>query len=256
MTSNGLAFLVDGIDVILQLPPSTLKERYDKIPGDVIAAGSFNCWPNAFDSPECMEVPRSRLPIDLFWDAGIFALFKLSMSRTPDHVNSGLVIGSVKGMATAFEKLLQITKTPTYMWEYDQGAFNIALHQGLLQADNDYSLFWCAEHVYDSLAVLPPNHHSLSLDPPYHPDVIHETFPRRPIVIDRRTGVVPIALHFNGLEPKVGYDRIWEEMYHHPLSTSSKQVKWVKSRPVKMVLDGGVEVRTVDQLCGKQLGLR
>ncbi|WWC66673.1 uncharacterized protein I206_100577 [Kwoniella pini CBS 10737] len=278
VSSNDLIFLVDGIDVILQLPPSTLKDRYDKIAGDVIAAGSFNCWPNAFDSvrslpapvkrilpiltsliqEDCLEVPRSRLPTDLFWDAGLFALFKLSMSRTPDHVNSGLVIGSVKGMATVLEKLVQITKSPTYRWEYDQepGAFNIALRNGDLQADNDYSLFWCAEHVYDSLAVLPPNHQKLSIDPPHHPDMSHDSFPKRPVVIDQRTGVVPIALHFNGLEPKVGYDRIWEEMYHHPLDISSKQVQWVMSRPVKMILDNTVEIETVGQICGEQLGLR
>jgi len=72
-------FMMDALDIWLQLSPTTLIERFEELgaPGVVIGADKA-CWPNKRESPECQGAPPSTLP------KGVYGL-----NQEPRWANSG-----------------------------------------------------------------------------------------------------------------------------------------------------------------------
>lgn len=131
-----LVLLMDAYDVWLQLGPQTLLNRYFNIlrrenarvvakygpklvqahslRQDVVFGAQKKCWPWTDKQPPCYAVPNSTLPEDVY---GPFTdiYFKKSDLVPEPHVmyrqrflNSGMSMGSVKGMRKLFGAALDI----------------------------------------------------------------------------------------------------------------------------------------------------
>ncbi|WVW81930.1 hypothetical protein I302_103933 [Kwoniella bestiolae CBS 10118] len=251
-----LILLVDAIDIILQLSPSVLISRYSLIPegqqGRPITAGSFNCYPNEANSSACLNIPPSPMPIDLFKSDR--DILRDSQSRLPIHANSGLVLGSVSEMRGLFRKLNDTLMGGEYPYQPDQGVFNIHLSQGDLTVDNTLSMFWCAEHLTNSLSLLSSADQISPWDKYQYPFTISPSdLPSsRLYAKDIRTGNIPVALHFNGIGAKPGYAEIWEQMFPSVRGAEYRRI-W-EDETVKIIVDGQIHRKSVRELCGSQLG--
>ncbi|WWC58274.1 uncharacterized protein I303_100812 [Kwoniella dejecticola CBS 10117] len=252
-------FLVDAVDVILQLAPSVLVSRYSLLPGGIegkpITAASFNCWPNQWNSSACLDIPASPLPMDMFYPEG--TKLAPTMAPVPIHANSGLVLGSIPEMRSLLQKINATMASPEYPWiQFDQGAYNIQLQKRDLTVDNSLSIFYCAEHHTESLSLL-PNGAPILPSPKYQfPFIISRTdLPEgRPVGKDKRTSNIPVALHFNGIGAKPGFKQYWEDMFPN-LNDNDEQSKRWREQKVRIVKTSGWEEQSVEQICGSQLGL-
>ncbi|OCF73457.1 hypothetical protein I204_05298 [Kwoniella mangroviensis CBS 8886] len=261
-----LVLLVDAIDVILQLSPSVLISRYSLIPkgqqGKPITAGSFNCYPNEANSSACLDIPSSPMPIDLFYSDR--DILRDSQSRLPIHANSGLVVGSVPEMRSLFGKLNDTLTGGEYPYQPDQvsqaGVFNIHLSKGDLKVDNTLSMFWCAEHLTNSLTLLSSTDTGIAGNMISPCDKFQYPFTISPsdlpisrlLAKDKRTSNIPVALHFNGIGAEPGYKEIWEKMWPS-IGSEEYRTIWGEEK-VRIVVDDKVEKKSVRDLCGSQLG--
>ena len=66
IADDDLIFLMDGLDVWLQLPPEVMARRFMEYDADIIAAAEKNCAPNWKQSPECVDAPLSPIPVGIF----------------------------------------------------------------------------------------------------------------------------------------------------------------------------------------------
>ncbi|WWC66672.1 uncharacterized protein I206_100576 [Kwoniella pini CBS 10737] len=253
-------FLVDAMDVILQLAPSVLISRYSLLPGGLegkpIIAAVFNCWPNAWNSSACLDIPASPLPSDMFYPTGQ----KLSptMAVLPIHANSGLVLGSVSELRGLLQKVDATIASPEYPWaQFDQGAFNIHLQKRELVVDNTLSMFYCAEHHTNSLSLLPVGGSLKPSDKYQYPFTIsHSDLPdTRPVGKDRRTLNIPVAMHFNGIGAKPGFNQYWDDMFSDVNAADAQTRNWQETK-VRIVKKSGREEMSVKEICGTQLGLQ
>ncbi|KAH7133222.1 hypothetical protein B0J13DRAFT_529140 [Dactylonectria estremocensis] len=138
---DDIVLIVDGYDVILQLPPDIMLERYFKVmerenkrtaerfgltidqvyEKDLHTTLYFGpdkiCWPINWDAPRCWAVPPSNLPAKAFGPkTGNGAM----PNMLPKWLNSGTLIGPASHMrdyvsATMYEIL--VTWDPNYQWK-------------------------------------------------------------------------------------------------------------------------------------------
>ncbi|SMY29257.1 unnamed protein product [Zymoseptoria tritici ST99CH_1A5] len=123
-----LVLMVDGYDVWLQLRPQTLVSRfYDinrkadarlakelgpaqttwNIHQEVVFGVQKRCWPWTFDDPPCYAAPESTLPADIYGpdtDTDIGSEPNPYIKFRPRYTNSGVVMGTVRGMRKMFRQ--------------------------------------------------------------------------------------------------------------------------------------------------------
>ncbi|EFX05135.1 hypothetical protein CMQ_1771 [Grosmannia clavigera kw1407] len=133
---DDLFLIIDGYDVIMQLPPDVLIRRYFAVTaaanvklaarfGDEPAADDVNyphqsilfgadklCWPVDFRRPACYAVPETGLPDDAF------GLGDDITNSQPRWLNSGTIIGPVSTMRAMFAATIEriaATYDPEYI---------------------------------------------------------------------------------------------------------------------------------------------
>lgn len=146
---DDLILIVDGYDIIMQLPPSVMIERYFDLVArndariakrygisikEVHKQGMRNtvfwgpdkiCWPFGGNEPRCWAVPTSGLPSDAFGPkSGNGEMFY----NDPRWLNSGTVIGPtehVRALVNATMAEIDATYDEDYQWK-DSDQFYIA----------------------------------------------------------------------------------------------------------------------------------
>lgn len=136
---DDLVVIVDGYDIVLQLPPEIMIERYFEIAhqADARLAKRFGlsvkearahnlresifwgpdklCWPIDPTEPRCWAVPESSLPPDAFGpETGSGAM----IFADPRWLNSGTVMGPIDDMRTLIKATMEEIKA-TYDTEYE-----------------------------------------------------------------------------------------------------------------------------------------
>lgn len=136
---DDLVMIVDGYDVIQQLPPEVVIERYFEIAGreDKRTATRFGitpeqvrkenlhttvffgpdkvCWPIDYRQARCWAVPSSNLPEDAFGPLSGTGEMYLN---DPRWLNSGTIIGPVSDVRDLFHAVMQEVEA-TYDEEYE-----------------------------------------------------------------------------------------------------------------------------------------
>jgi len=178
-----VVFMMDAIDIWLQLSPRTLIQRFEELNTSGVVAGADKiCYPNDPESTVCKGAPPSTLP------KGVYR-----PNQEPRWANSGTVIGSVEAMRTLYTDLVKGLDSPEWQnspMTCDQGIFNEFLAAGRLSLDYRARLFWPMDFTN-------PVEDSHIISAPYHIDDIipHELYP--PVLFQAITGEVPVAVHFN-----------------------------------------------------------
>jgi len=207
---SDLVFMVDALDVWLQLSPRTLIERFEELgtSGVVIGADKF-CWPNEWESSACQDAPESTLP------KGVYGLNDEvegnGMPHTrPRWANSGTVLGSVAAMRTLYKELADVLQQPEWKGGSDQAIFNILLASRRLSLDYHSRLFW-------TTAFASPESTAHFLNTPYHIDtfVPHELYP--PMLHQAQTGEVPVAIHITNSQLKHLRQDWWGKLWWNKL---------------------------------------
>jgi len=201
---NDLVFMVDALDIWLQLSPRTLIERFEELNTfEVVTGADKACWPNEWDSPECQAAPPSTLP------KGVYDL-----DEEPRWSNSGAVIGSVAAMRSLYKDLVEVFQEPERQSGTDQGVFNEFLAAGRLTIDYRSRLFW-------TMAFASPNDNSCFVNTPYHVDdlIPHELYP--PLLYQTQTGEIPVVIHFN--QDKELMEEWWGKFWWNKLDGDSDE---------------------------------
>ena len=128
---NDLVFMMDALDIWLQLSPDTLAERFYELNATVVTGADKICWPNEGESvsswhnrfpglnidfcvlpwqPECQGAPPSPVPAEAYGGYG-----------QPRWANSGAVIGSVAEARALYKDLVKMLEEPKWQIESDQG---------------------------------------------------------------------------------------------------------------------------------------
>jgi len=191
--NDDIVFMMDALDIWLQLSPRTLVERFEDLgTSGVVVGAETSCWPNPQDSFACQGVPNSTLL------KGAYGLHE-----APRWANSGTVLGSVTAMRTLYNDLIHISKEPGRQDESDQAVFNEFLAARRISVDYHSRIVWTTG--YDPGAA-----HFINT-PDYIDAVIpHELYP--PVLHLEYTGGIPVAIHFNGPgKPLMGdwWGRLW-----------------------------------------------
>ncbi|KAI9712176.1 MAG: hypothetical protein M1828_001737 [Chrysothrix sp. TS-e1954] len=142
--TNGddLVLILDGYDILVQLPPSLIIQRYYDVIGranarvrdrlgqkkmeehgiyqSVVFGADKICWPEDATSPNCWAVPDSTMPSYTFGpqtDTG-----EWRHHNRPRWLNSGTIIGKVREVRDLFEGTLNRIQS-RYIFDSDQYYF-------------------------------------------------------------------------------------------------------------------------------------
>ncbi|ORX40134.1 hypothetical protein BD324DRAFT_648738 [Kockovaella imperatae] len=221
---DDLIFVIDALDVWLQLPPADVARRFAQFDQDLVYVGAEkHCAPNPWDSPECRNAPESPLPKNL-WDLKTMKPASNEHSSLARHANSGTILGRKDRMAETLTELASILEAEDYGYAGDQASFNQLLGKGGRRLGVDYyhRLFWPSaaddQNMHFINTPVHPDHHLLR-----GPDDLHSVTgapinPRDDIIPwdsypamghHQLTGQVPIALHFNGYRGKDLVNEWW-----------------------------------------------
>ncbi|ORX34855.1 hypothetical protein BD324DRAFT_653110 [Kockovaella imperatae] len=222
---NDLVFLVDALDVWLQLPPADVARRFLEYGKDVLVGAERHCVPNSWPSHECQGAPQSPLPIGL-WEPHMKHVEKVEHSPTPRHANSGTVLGRAGKMEVLFRRLAEIIGDPKYP---HPGAFNTLLVHGDLGVDYYSRLFWNSASDESSLiwlnTLVHPDSHLCGHSGPRNYTVsggLESFSPGDPIPWhmlpsvghNQLTGQIPAALHFNAIATKNLLQDLWGKPWY------------------------------------------
>ncbi|KAK9462444.1 uncharacterized protein V1516DRAFT_603893, partial [Lipomyces oligophaga] len=210
------ALILDGYDVWAQLPFSTLRnvlvDENSPVNRSVALFGADKkCWPNAFSSPACTNVPESTLPKDAFGaDTDDDSVLRPNRQRyihmRPRWLNSGTIIGPVSVLRDIYDQANDtISKANIEDIFSDQMYIADIYGEQKLPMIVDFtnSVFQTMTFSHADISFVPDD---LMLPP-------HRRHPgdRRLYAYNTISESLPSLLHFNG--PKEHMDTWWPKMW-------------------------------------------
>ncbi|ORX41216.1 hypothetical protein BD324DRAFT_613666 [Kockovaella imperatae] len=208
---DDLILMMDAFDVFIQLSPEVAARRFTEYGDvDVMAAAEKNCYPNDPNGHICQDAPWSPLhngPNANLYRPNDDPNRPYDQEETlPRHVNSGTVIGKLSKMRTFYNELWDFMLSDTYEGWDDQGAFGIFLTdqpvKTRLSVDYHSRLFWPGFQDFQNIRFMgthyPPDPSTAASysDPEASDYIPWDLYPM--LAHHRKTGEVPVALHFNG----------------------------------------------------------
>ncbi|KAJ6620630.1 hypothetical protein B0H10DRAFT_1066922 [Mycena sp. CBHHK59/15] len=231
---NDVVFMMDALDVWLQLSPNTLLDRYAEFRGMVVVGADKACWPNAWDEPACRDVPESPVP-KIAYGSELESEDNGSINTRPRWANSGTVIGTVRSMRNVYRDLASQISGDAFT---EQGIFNEFLHEGRLTLDYWSHLFWANAANVDSGVILNVRYPVSSTKD----DVIpYRLLP--PMLYHTQTGEFPVAIHFNDHLHKDLMNDWWGRLWWTKQDIAFKRI-WEKKVEME-----GQDLLTTDQRC-------
>ncbi|KAK9428109.1 hypothetical protein V1505DRAFT_378058 [Lipomyces doorenjongii] len=178
--------------------------------GSVVFGADKKCWPNKADSPACVNIPQSTLPIDAYGPSTdgrgpVPNLGEQFNFNRPRWLNSGNIIGPVSVLRDIYDRANHsISNAPPGIVKSDQMYIAEVFGQQDLNITLDYKseLFQTMTFSHADVKFL-------------EDDIF--TYPRKSIsqrhkiAVNMVSGTVPSVLHFNG--PKDAMDTWWSRMW-------------------------------------------
>ncbi|KAK9357728.1 hypothetical protein V1504DRAFT_436466 [Lipomyces starkeyi] len=224
--------IMDGFDVWYQLPFRSLVLHFLGItePDNhelVVFGADKKCWPNKEDSPACVNIPESTLPIDAYGPStdGREPVpnsdERFNFNR-PRWLNSGNMIGPVSVLRDVYDRANHsISIAPPGSVKSDQMYIAEVFGQQDLNMTLDYK-----SELFQTMTFSHADVKFLEDDIFTSPRKLISQ--RRKLAVNMVSGTVPSVLHFNG--PKDAMDTWWPKMWwslqrnDHAVVEKSKEV--------------------------------
>ncbi|KAK9466449.1 hypothetical protein V1512DRAFT_286818 [Lipomyces arxii] len=253
---NDYVLIMDGFDVWYQLPYRDLVQHYVEMTEQnshsvAVFGADKKCWPNAPESPACINIPHSTLPKDAygpFTDRGSAVAKSRAVFpyNRPRWLNSGNILGPASVLQTVYDRAnFSISHANPEDIFSDQLYIADVFGQQDLPMVIDYKsdLFQTMTFSHSDVIFVDDDVMSSPRKAPSD---------RRKLAFNKISGVLPPVLHFNG--PKNAMDEWWPKMWWHQERKKPELIEKTK----KVFEEGGAytaegEFVSWTELCGTNI---